>query len=403
MNDATTNPLTADSATSSATGAQAIAFEVLDVLEGLFLLEKRSATLEGSAPLKAVQFCTPYIQGNAAGFHLLLADSVLIRKQGARVQLGTTEALEPKLGGADYTARVAGAVERGLIAKGGYWHKKLARCAWWREGTKLHLWTGFLIRPQANVWMLVSGAFNRRCSIDVQEHVIPDDGALVPLVVTLDLSSVTKKETWLEKEVACIVPLRPDVTFAISTLDQAPEIGQRYIDYYGERWSGSSPGNYVGAYRKLVNKEPVEEAQGGAACKLVIAGGPKLNRVRTFDRFATPRGWSRTHPRKERLQYIDVRNIFPVKGRWDGDALRDLVGETPEAVERARADWARQFGESAGPALDRFLLGYVRSTHGPRIGEPYMAFTPWCLVSSRLDGPASPTGSTLIASTGCAA
>src|SRR5581483_10072070 len=95
---------------------------------------------------------------------------------------------------------------------------------------------------------------------------------------------------------------------------------------------------------------------------------------------ATPAGWVRDYPGRERLQYVDVRNIFDVKGLWDGDALRDLVGETPEAVARLQATFGRLYGERGVRAAARHLVGYARSTHGPRIGEPYLTFTPWVFV-----------------------
>jgi hypothetical protein len=356
--------------------------EIVDALDGLCLLAKRSSTLDGSAPVKAVQFCTPFVQGNSAGIHLLFADSVLVRWTGSRLALGFAEQMEPKTAGPDYESRVAGLVERGLLIKNGYWHRKLAKRAHWGQAGTLHLWTGFLIRPARDRWLLITGAFNRRCSIDVREHVIPDTGAFVPLVVTLELASVRKRDTWLEKEVACIVPLHPDVRFETSALVDAPELGRRYVDHFDQRWETSAPGHYVGAYRKMTVNESSEAPGGMAACRLVIAGGPSIHRVRTFDRFSTASGWSKDFPGKDRLQFVDVRNIFHVEGRWDGDALRDLVGETPEALEELRAAWAALYGERGVSALNRFLVGYVRSTHGPRIGEPYLTFTPWAFVST---------------------
>lgn len=322
--------------------------EIVDALDGLCLLAKRSSTLDGSAPVKAVQFCTPFVQGNSAGIHLLFADSVLVRWTGSRLALGFAGQMEPKTAGPDYESRVAGLVERGLLIKNGYWHRKLAKRAHWGQAGTLHLWTGFLIRPSRDRWLLITGAFNRRCSIDVREHVIPDTGAFVPLVVTLELASVRKRDTWLEKEVACIVPLHPDVRFETSALADAPEFGRRYIDHFDQRWDTSGPGHYVGAYRKMTVNESSEAPGGMAACRLVIAGGPSIHRVRTFDRFSTASGWSKDFPGKDRLQFVDVRNIFHVEGRWDGDVLRDLVGETPEAFGRAASRVGRSLRRAGG-------------------------------------------------------
>jgi hypothetical protein len=313
---------------------------------------------------------------------LLFRDSVLVRRSGARLVLGFSEQLHGKTEGSNYEARVNRLVERGLLVRDGYWHRRLAERAHWEQGDRLHLWTGLMVRPARGVWLLVTGAFNRRCSIKVHEHVVPDTGLFVPLVITLDLSSAQKRDTWLEKEVVCIVPLHPDVRFETCTLGEALEFGRKYIEHFDERVDASGPGHYVGAYRKLAAKDSFEPPAGTARCRLIIAGGPSLHRLRTFDRFATAAGWRKDHPGKDRLQFVDIRNIFDVEGRWDGDALRDLVGETPAAVRRLRKEWTTLYGEPADRALDRFLTGYARSTHGPRIGEPYLTFTPWAFVST---------------------
>jgi hypothetical protein len=359
-----------------------VAGEVMDALGGLFLLRKRSATLDGSAPVKAVQFCPPFVQGNEAGFQLLPGDATLVRSARGQVAVGFTESLQEKVAGPGYQAVVARLAADGVLPARGYWHRRLARSAYWKQGGKLFLWTGLLVRPSAGVWLLLTGAFNRRCSVDVQEHVIPDAGGFVPLVVTLELASVRKKDTWLEKELACLLPIRPGVTFTTRPLAETPAVGRAYVDYFDERWDGYGPGRYLGAYRKLTVKESAEEPAGSAACDLVIAGGPALHRVRSFDRFATPAGWVRDYPGRERLQWVEVRNIFQVEGLWDGDALRDLVGETPAAVAAMVEAWTRLYGDRAARALARHLTAYARSTHGPRIGEPYLTFTPWAFVTT---------------------
>jgi hypothetical protein len=364
-------------------GADAnVACEVMDALGGLFSLVKRSATLDGSAPVKAVQFCTPFVQGNAAGFHLLFNDSVLLRQLRRGVALGFTDNLEAKVGGDGYAARVTALVARGVLPRDGFWHRKFTAGAYWMESGKLHLWTGLLVRPARGVWILATGAFNRRCSIDVVDQIIPDTGQFVPLVITLDLASTRKKDTFLEKELACLVPLLPEATFTSRTLAEAPELGQRYIDHFDDRWDSQGPGKYLGAYRKLTVKESAETSSGPASCRMVTVSGPNLHRFRTFDRFATLRGWSKDHPGKERLQFVEVRNIFHVRGLWNGDALRDLEGETPASVERLRHDWRAVYGDDGVERLNRFLVGYVRSTHGPRIGEPFLTFTPWVFIET---------------------
>jgi hypothetical protein len=360
-----------------------IAFEVIDVLDQFFILKERSATLEGSAPLKAVQFCTPFIHGNAAGFHLWFGDSALIAKRRQDIVLGLTDEGHAKSNDG-YSAKIERLVERGLLDKASYWYRKLKNGISWKEGKSFYIWTGLLVRPSSGVWVLVSGAFNRRSPIGVHEHVIPDTSTFVPLVLSVDIASAHGKQTWLEKEMACLIPMRPDVSFTMPTLSQAADFGPWYFDYFDNKMDQSAPGHYVGAYRDLTARESSTEASEPATCRLVAASGRNVHQLHTFGRFATSLGWSKEYPSKQRLQYAVLHNIFTVKGRWDGHAIRDLVGETPQAVRRLQADWKALYGEDdeKTKALDRFLLGYARSTHGPRIGEPYLAITPWVFVSS---------------------
>lgn len=42
--------------------------DLISVLNGFFVIEKRSETLNGSVPLRAAQGCKPLLEGNAAGF-----------------------------------------------------------------------------------------------------------------------------------------------------------------------------------------------------------------------------------------------------------------------------------------------------------------------------------------------
>jgi hypothetical protein len=371
------------------------AFDAIDVLGDYWLLDRRSPTLEGSVPVKAVQFCPPFIQGNTAGFHLWPGESTLLRKGRNGLTVGLTETAQAQLT-TDYAARIARLADDGLLERGGYWHRKLSAGAYWGEGRELHLWTGYLVRPRPGVWLLVTGAFNRRSPVAVREHVLADPKAFVPLVVTLDVTSVGGKDTWLEKEVASVLPLRPDVTFTSCAAGEEPEIDRAYIRHLAARATTFKPGTYNAIYRKLTKGEPSAPADGPAACRLVVTGGPDVHEFRTFKRFATPKGWSKTHPAGDRLQYLDVRNIFDIEGAWDGHALRELKSQTPRAVRRLFDVWSGLYGDEFPELpflLESYICRYAFFTHGPRIGEPYMSVVPWVLVrtppgwSSVVDGP----------------
>ncbi len=45
-------------------------FALLDLLDGFFMLRKRSPTLFGDAPVRAVQACPPFSEGSAFGWEI---------------------------------------------------------------------------------------------------------------------------------------------------------------------------------------------------------------------------------------------------------------------------------------------------------------------------------------------
>ena len=61
-----------------------IAFEAICALPGFCRLTKRSATLDGSLPLRAAQHCSPVLEGNAAGFQVVLDNPMTLRRTLAR-------------------------------------------------------------------------------------------------------------------------------------------------------------------------------------------------------------------------------------------------------------------------------------------------------------------------------
>jgi hypothetical protein len=365
-----------------------ICLDVIEVLDGFFTLEKRSATLDGSAPLRAAQGCKPFLDGNGAGFHLRLADPAVIQAGQNDSMLRLTD--EGYAKAADgYASKIEGLVERGILVKGGYWHRELIKGFAWKKGNTLCLWTGYLVRPSTGVWLLVSGAFNRRCLVDVDEYVITDDGSFVPLILQLDLNSLRAKDTWLDTELACLIPLRPNVNMTTRSLRQQPEVGQSWCEFYDASYlDARAEGQYVGRYRKITVQEPVNETNEKAECQLVIAGGPSIHKVRAFDSFATATGRSRSHPAKHLLQFGVVRNICDLKVRWDGLAARDISAEVDEEAQQLRNDWSELYGAETLPSIE-WLTQYMMGT---RRGEPYVPITPWVFAvtppgwSSLIDG-----------------
>ena len=209
----------------------------------------------------------------------------------------------------------------------------------------------------------------------VREYVIAGSDSFIPLILELDLSSLRNRETWLDTELACLIPLRPNVAMSIASLKERPEPGRAACEFYDANYvEPRYHGKYIGRYRKITASESLTEQPGKADCQLVVAGGPQLHGIGTFDRFATSTGWSRRHPEARFLQYAVVRNICEVKGRWDGLSVRDISADMPAYVEQLRRDWTKLYGASAIASIELTLDYVLVLSHR---AEPYFGIMPW--------------------------
>ena len=345
--------------------------EVIDALDGLFEFVKRSPTLDGSIPLSAAQGCKPFLDGNAAGFHLRFRNPAAIQTAGDAVLRLDSESREKIVH--EYSSRIERLIRRGILSKDGYWHRELRAGFVWQKGNTLFLWSGFLVRPAAHVWLLVSGAFNRRCHVRLVEYVIADNADFVPVVLRLDLSSLRPGTTWLDTELACLVPLSPNVNFSVCALHERKEIGRAWCSFYDSHYLESRGARkYVGRYRSVTSHEPMASTNGTAECQLVIAGGARLHQIKTFNTFMTSSGWSRRHAQKNRLHFIVVRNIGDLTFRWDGTTSRDLHADIRGAEELLR-NWVALYGSENLQSIAWLAQYSFAAQHG----LPHLPITPW--------------------------
>jgi len=358
------------------------AFEVLDALSGLCRLERRDGTLDGSVPLRVVQGCVPFLEGNAFGFQVVLGRELLLEKRLG----GPRATAAPAHQRATESAR-KGALPR-LAAQGFLgppWLKALEQGLGWSEGglggRKLRLWTGLLVRPREGLWLRVSAGANRRnVRVNVDTYYIEDHRHFTPLVLDLTLLC---DELWLQGEIATLAPVAPSATFEVQGLAQAPEVGQAHGDFYDQRYFATKKGEITKKYRKLVGRKEEAKPPEKALCRLIEAG-PASHRVAPVGPFLGPAS-PQPSPRPRgpgELREVRFGNLVPFRASFDGHTMR-IEHDNKTLPARAR-EVERCFAEAMGKGFQeehRGALWYLTKYFTPHPpGEAHFFVKPWAFV-----------------------
>jgi hypothetical protein len=352
------------------------AFEILDAL-GLARLDKRTGDLDGSVPLRVAQACVPLLEGNAFGFQINLTRPIELRRGFGRLSVEIASPHRDALAAA-HRAALPRLVAQGFLRSGSAWHAALADGFVKPVGrTRVRLWTGLLARPQAGVWLRVSGTANRRNRlVEVDEHFVPDEEAFVPLILEITLRSDAPDRVRLEGEIATLAPMAPGARIDEVPLAEAREIGEAHAAFYDAAYFAAKKGDPTRKYRKM--KPPVEEAPGPARCRVVTCG-PAAHTISTAARFACAGGPAAAPRSGAVLPRVIFANLVAFEARYDGHTL------TIERDERALADGARaveaRFAEALGPSFqaeNRGALWYLTKYFTPHPpGEPHFFVKPW--------------------------
>lgn len=367
----------------------AACFELIDALGGFFVVEKRSATLDGSIPLRAAQGCKPFLAGNEAGFQLRLAEPAVIHIVEGELELHVRERAASRIG-AEYEQRVERLVSAGLLCRDGYWHRVLRDGFAWGTRDRVCLWSGLLVRAAPNTRVLLTGAFNRRVRATIQDCVIADEHGFVPVVLELSASSFSAGELWLDTELACLLPVSAEVEFDVCSIDDEPSVGEEFIRFYSDEYGDKRrAGGIAGDYRRLVAGETDDRWDQDGHCQLIFAG-PDAHTIESFHRFATSAGVSSADPSGRKLMFAVVRNIGEVSGRFDGLAVRDVSFDGDQLLPPAREQWLSLHGQRGAALFDGYAV-YANAARRPRV-EPSLIIKTWAFVrtppgwSSVLDG-----------------
>lgn len=369
--------------------------DVLDVLDGLFRLGKRSPTLDGSVPLRVARACVPLLEGNAYGLQLTLTRPLSVRRR-----LGSWRASWAE--GAGPVERLhAGAwprlPEEGYLEPRGAWVRALAGGVVRSTATGLRLFTGLLVRPEPGTWLRVTSAANRRNTLfEVVEQVVPDDPSWVPLVLELAFAKGAPRAFRLEGEIACLGPLRPGVSFESVDVADAPELLRAHAAFYDRAYFEDKREEPTGKYRRMLAGETREApAPDGARCRVARIGASRLD-VAALDRFTTASGPAPVlrPDERRRLETVVFRNELAFAALFDGHTLaleydRARLSERTRPVSRALRDVLGGGRALEHPGSELYLTKYF-TAHPP--GEPHFFVKPFALTrtppgwSSLLEG-----------------
>ncbi len=369
-----------------------MSFEVLDCLDSLFRLARRSPTLDGSVPVRVARACVPLLEGNAHGFQLNLERPLRLTRRWGRWRAAWSEE-----DGRDLERRHRGAVPRlgveGFLASAP-WTKALAAGLAQPAAGGQRLFTGLLVKPDKGTWLRVTNAANRRNTLfEVVEQVIPDDDAWVPLVLELRPRPGAPRHFGISGEVACLAALRPGVRFREGALNDATELAAAHARFYDRAYFEGKKEDSTGKYRRSVAGESAI-AGDEVGVGRVVRIGRSLVDILPLGPFTTASGpapVARPHDSR-RIDTLVFRNEVAFTAFYDGHTLaldydRKGLRAKAEVVERAFLAAAPDSLEHPGAAL--YLTRYF-TPHPP--GEPHFFLKPWAFTqtpagwSSLLDG-----------------
>ena len=357
-------------------------FEVLAAFEPLARLVKREGTLDGSVPLRVAQACAPLLEGNALGHQIFFTKRLVVRSRLGR------RGLEPtgELGDVDlaHRASVPFLAAHGFLRSGGAWHIQLAKQWWWVERGVLRVWTGLLVRPRAGTWLRVTGKGSRAIlGLGVRTGWIADGDELVPLVIDFDEAP---DATRLEGEVATIVPVVPDVTVAIGSLRDAPELAHAHAYFYDAKYFATKKGDVTKKYRRTVAtaRGKAAEADPPATIRVAHVAGPRPDVVR-IDRVTGPTSTTPVPaPAGRGLQVVRFLNAVPFTAHFDGNTLavepdRVVLAAGARAIE---TELAATLGAGFAAANKGSVLYLTRYFTPHPNGEPHFFVKPWAFTAT---------------------
>ena len=379
-----------DAADPSAAPSRGAHFEVIDALDGAVTLVERSQTLDGSLPLRVVQGCVPFLEGNAYGLQIALrlawrarrslgrwrVEPVAAHEMIAQWGLPKTDAATPEHDALDALtrARVATLIARGMLPRGGAWARSLDRAVTVCDspaGAVIRVFTGLLVKPAEGCVLRVARCANRRSlAYDVAETLYADATHFTPLVVDC-VPARGETELRIEGEIATLSALPRGSGVTAKTLEAMPEIGRRHLRFYDAAYFDEKRrGEVTRKYRRTVAVDASPDPSPGVEGTVIVTAGPGSFDTERSANLASPEGV------REGASPVDVvrfANEVEFTARWDG--VRVLITWDRAALDaRSAAIWSRWralYPEIRGRDGEGALLYFTRYFTPHPHGEPH--------------------------------
>ena len=321
-----------------------IAFDSWELVPKWFTLEKRSGTLGGSLPIRAARFCPPVVQGSAAGYQVRLMVPLPVRLHRGEVSFDIDAAAAPLIG-QECPAAIESLVDAGHLVKRGFWHRLFKDGPIALRGKRILIWTGVMMRPTSPVALWVTRAFNRHSHVEVVDHVIGDASGFTPLVIELDVASLSKERLVMYGEVGCVTPLWPGAQIHKRSLREVRELGERLVDFHDAEYARNRHTDKAGKYvRHKVAAVPPAAEMGVD----IGTWWPKDHvSVARLSRRFHPGGATTKSPEKAP---IEVANIFSGVGydcTYDGHFFDATLTVPKGALERSANAWRELRGDDS--------------------------------------------------------
>jgi hypothetical protein len=379
--------------------------DVIDALDGFARLTRRSPTLDGSVPLRVVQGCLPFLEGNAWGLQVGVGLGWRVRRswQGWRVEpltehdssagWGLPRSSNPGFQRHEalqrlFRARLRALVARGSLPEGEPWGSLSSVVSVERglRATVLRVATGLLVRPAAGLVVRVARTANRGAwPLDVVETVITDSVRHTPLVLVFRVPTGID-EFRVEGDLATLSVLPTGTVWRCHPLEARPELAAAHLAFYSpDYFAAKRAGEVTRKYRKLVSEGGGAPPRAGPE---LVEAGPVSYRLGGKVAAVDVSGWREVSSPYAVATFV---NEVAFTARYDGARVA-LSWDRPALDRRAEAireRWEPFVGEN-----DRGALWYLTKYFTPHpVGEAHFFVKPAAFVatppgwSSVVEGP----------------